>query len=94
MRKLLVLTLALWLLPLASGWADCTCREPLKPDLPAVKSNAEEMEKGGKEVDAYIKKMRSYRDCLLQCVKSADNDLSAFVSGWNYTVDMFNAGKK
>ena len=91
---IIMLVLSLWLMPLASSWADCTCTEPLKPELPSGKAAAKEMETVGKEVDAYAKKMKVYRECLVKCVNSADNDLSAVVTGWNYAVETYNAGKK
>lgn len=93
MRFILVLSMLLWLLPVSAGWAECTCKEPLKPELPSGKANAKEMATAGKEVEDYAKKMKTYRDCLVKCINGADNDLSAVVSGWNYAVDTFNAGK-
>jgi hypothetical protein len=91
MKPLLVIvTLSLLLFP-GRSYAVCDCKEPPKPELPAGLADNQEMEKSGKEIDAYVKVMRQYRDCLMKCVYAADNDLSSVISGWNYSVDKYNA---
>ncbi len=91
MRFILLLALSFSLLPVSGGWADCICKEPLKPELPSGKADAKEMALAGKDVDDYAGKMKSYRECLVKCMEKADNDLAAVVSGWNYAVDTYNA---
>ena len=94
MKLMPVLLLLLLFSSVGTGMADCTCSEPIKPELPSNRADAKEMEKAGKEVDQYNKGMRIYRDCVLICLNKADTDLSGVVGGWNYAVDQYNAAKK
>lgn len=90
----MALVLVLLLTWVGVAMADCTCTQPSKPELPSARADAKEMAKSGKEVDAFNKAMKGYRDCILSCLSKADADLSGVITGWNYAVDQYNAAKK
>lgn len=87
--RAVVVTAVLVFFGASSVWGRTACREPVKPELPSTQADSREMEKAGKEIDAYIKAMTSYRECCLKLVTDADNELNAVVEGWNYAVEEY-----
>lgn len=94
MRVVLLLIVWVLLAPLAVGWADCACREPVKPELPPAHADAREMEKARQEVEQYVAGMKEYRECLAKCIRTSENDMSAVIEGWNHAVEEFNSRKR
>lgn len=91
MKLISLLVLLLIALPQVV-FADCACKQPPKPELPSTRADAKEMEKSGKDIDDYSKKMKKYRDCIATCLNKADNDVAGVISGWNYAVERYNTG--
>jgi hypothetical protein len=82
---------------LALAGTDCQaqtqCVAPARPELPSAGADSRELDQAGKEVNAYIARMREYRECLLKIVNDADNELATVVEGWNYAVERFRDTK-
>jgi hypothetical protein len=73
--------------------AEMVCTQPARPELPSASADSREMEKAGKDVNAYIRQMKEYRECLLKIVNDADNELATVVDGWNYAVERFKGSR-
>ena len=73
---------------------ECTCREPEKPELPPRHADAREMAQAGKEIEAYVARMKEYRACLAQCISDADANLTGYIEGWNHQVENYNKREK
>lgn len=93
MGKRLIVALALMVLACTECRAETPCRAPARPELPPSNADSNELEKAGKEINAYIKAMKEYRECLLKIVNDADNELATVVEGWNYAVERFRDGR-
>jgi hypothetical protein len=77
----------------ALAWSDCTCKEPYRPELPPDKPTTVEMGQANADVSTYAAAMKTYRECLVQCLRRAERDTNSIVNEWNETVEKFNAGK-
>ncbi len=87
MRMILTVFATYCLISGSRSWAASSCTEPPKPEMPSATADSREMEQAGKEINAYIKKMGAYRECLLKMVTDADNELALVVEGWNSAVE-------
>jgi hypothetical protein len=75
------------------AWGDCGCKEPVRPELLPDRPTAAEMGRASAEVAAYAAAMKTYRECLVQRLRTAERDTNTIVSEWNETVERFNAGR-
>ena len=73
--------------------AEMACTQPARPELPSANADSPELEKAGKDVNAYIRQMKKYRECLLKIVNDADNELATVVDGWNLAVERFKGNR-
>ncbi len=87
MRMMLTVFVMYCLISGSRSWGGSSCTEPPKPEMPSATADSREMEQAGKDINAYIKKMGAYRECLLKMVTDADNELTLVVEGWNAAVE-------
>ena len=93
MGKRILCAAAFLVLAGADCRAEMACTHPARPELPSASADSREMEKTGNDVNAYIRQMKAYRECLLKIVNDADNELTTVVEGWNYAVDRFKGNR-
>lgn len=92
-RYMMLLGSALYalLLPLSANADSCGCSEPAKPGLPdALNATSEQMQAADAKVNAYINEMKTYKQCMAQCVTDSNNEAKDLVAKWNRTAESFN----
>lgn len=70
----------------------CNCYLPDSPAIPEGQTASnEQIQFARNQLVAYQEKMRSYKQCLEQCIADAADAENVVVDQWNQTVESFNS---
>lgn len=73
------------------GYSDHECTPPSKPYKPYSFSSQYQIDAYNAEVEQYNSKMRRYRDCIIEYVENAENDIKRVVEKANEAIDQLNS---